>query len=609
MSEVISPPVRVLDYGWQAPGTTDFARMGSSMVEPVTRAVENSNAAQNAFMLNQITGQREMTMADMNIQRAMQIAELNNQRARELAQWQHQSQMQREQMRDQRYLEQQKLRNESVLAAIKQKAAGTLLAQQADTLVNKYGGTLPDGDISDPGYAKKMGEAIAAQKQSNIQADAQRLASLRIQQAEREKAVSAFQQDPRLAELDKRASDQTVPGAEVAAQNAVEQRFGARLQQAVKDHPEQLAEIQAVYKSTFNAAHAQLQQNYIKSIGNTEMAPDLRAKAELNALYKVELEGINKQIAATGMMPGARGAVPKPWFSEASNLAEDTDFRKRTFPDYYKALESEQKPAAAGVHANPVNPSASPAPVGKAQPYTGQAYMAPGYDAQGNPINTAAIPALGDWMNQRAMSGVLTSHGLPDTSQMMTPQDLDTVSKLQQGGMSSINPIAYYARGVGSLFDSSTHPSNTYSEQQVPAMRFAPLPLPNPVQLPDGRIVNRTPGFNPPVANPVMVANPGATGTLVTLPQSGTGQPFIWPAGMTPPQYPVGFTTPQIPMAQPVQPVNPIDAIGKTPAGASLGPNTGAYDPSAFIPQNDAVINSASQPIYLPSQYNYNNGY
>ena len=80
--EIISPPVHVLDFGYQSPNPIDYSRNAFLLGSPVNEAVQHAMEAKNAFLLQQVNAEKQM----------------------QVAQWQHSAQLQREAMRDARAL-------------------------------------------------------------------------------------------------------------------------------------------------------------------------------------------------------------------------------------------------------------------------------------------------------------------------------------------------------------------------------------------------------------------------------------------------------------------------------------------------------------------------
>lgn len=343
--EVVSPPVRTLDFGYAAPNPIQYGQLALAQTQPVQEAVQNSMAARNQFLIQQI-----------NAEKAMQ-----------LAQWQHGAQIQREQLRDQRMLQVAKMRAQAQLDALKEKGALDDIKAKNQYLSRIGGGSLArqDGE-SDTAYGQRLDSAIKGRMESNIATDSKAAYGIQKQIT----AYNNYLNDPRVSsaaanELQSAAAN---PGVRAQAQNTVSTGFNAWLDKVAGDNAPMIQEAlqkagpqyrdtvlkNAGLKDAYDAYQgAALQQSayaYLKAAGSPA-AKQMAAANENLGILKQQLQDIS-------MMPGDNGRmVPKSWWPEVQNTTDQMFLHDRlTAPPTVAPAAAPPAPAAAA----PVQPVVAP---------------------------------------------------------------------------------------------------------------------------------------------------------------------------------------------------------------------------------------------------------
>jgi len=86
MTVVTSPPIQVLNNGYQAPSPFDYQQAGVAYVAPLERAIEANNAARNQFLVNQINNDFALRQQQLQMQANadLQTREIQAQREAEI---------------------------------------------------------------------------------------------------------------------------------------------------------------------------------------------------------------------------------------------------------------------------------------------------------------------------------------------------------------------------------------------------------------------------------------------------------------------------------------------------------------------------------------------
>lgn len=506
--EVVAPAVRVLDYGWQAPNPIDYQHAALAGTEPIQRAVSEGVASRNQFLL----------------------AELNNARAMQMAKWQHEAQIQREKMRDDRMLAVADKRAQAQLNAMKEKGMLDDLKNKSTYLTSRLGGN-PVARMageSDEAYGARIDSAIKDKLKENITADTNAAYNIKKQIASYNQYVS----DPKVnqavqSEMSAAVND---PNVQAQARNYVTSNLSSWLQTAAGDkasavmdeaqkNPAQLPQILQKYglAQQYNDFVASARQTaaygYLKATGS----PAMKQFATANENLKI----LGQQLQNLSTMPGDNGRmVPKPWWSQVQNSVGDMELH-----DAQVAQEQQQKVTNPFL---PPKPQADKTTQRPASPLTPPAVNPADFDAQGASVNTAPLAGkpgntlgFGAWDQYGATdaSGYTPTQSAVDKAVFgprtsvagWTDRDIATAEAANPGfwnGM--ISAPGYWARQVGSMFDSRINPNNAFTPAGNAS--FAPLPLPsrarpmNPVVAP----------MAAPVAAPaaVPVAGPMATNVV-----------------------------------------------------------------------------------------------
>lgn len=399
MPEVVAPPVRVLDFGWQAPNPTDWLRAGSNAVAPITQAVENVNAQKNQFLMGQLQRDQAMRQSAAEMGNARYLQQANMEKQFQLAEWQHTAQIKRESMRDQRMIEIQQMRDEARANELKSKYGLNSLEKSVTFLRNQIGGTVPARETgeTDEAYKSKVDAAAAQQLVSNTHADAKLKVALKARQDQLNEYLtgnaSSFQQAnaAAAANTQKEALQKTMTefvGAHPEVATAMQQG---------KSFPEALAVTKTAsdFKESYDGYHQAFQSQWLHQNGH------LFGGAAANlAAVKAELQIIAQKQKSIDLMPGENGrTVQKPWASQSDNMANDLMLQ-----DLQQKRDAQQKPVvapAAPVHA----PGAAIFPPGMTLPSS-------------NP--TAPVP-MGDDMTLNP-DGSVAQRGTPVTNPFMIGQ-------------------------------------------------------------------------------------------------------------------------------------------------------------------------------------------
>jgi hypothetical protein len=349
MSEMISPPVRVLDFGYTSPTSIDYTRAGLALTAPAQQAVQAATDTRSQFLLTQ----------------------LNAQKAMELAKWNHQAQIQREQMRDQRMMQVAELRAKSQLDALKAKGLIDDEKSKQAYLTNRLGGD-PVSKLageSDEAYSARLDAAIKGKLQGNIATDAKAAYSIKKQIA----AYTNYINDPRLATpavLNEFRSAAQDPGVQAQAQNYVNTNFGTWLQRVAGDNADviqnaiqqapgqtwtilQRAGLGDAYNSFVGSATQQAAYSYLKVAGS----PASKQFATANENLRI----LGQQFQNISAMPGDNGRmVPKPWWSQVQNSVDDMTLHDAQMDQQTNSAAQSVVPATAARAgasvANVVNP-------------------------------------------------------------------------------------------------------------------------------------------------------------------------------------------------------------------------------------------------------------
>jgi hypothetical protein len=511
MAEVIAPPVHVLDFGYQAPNPIDYTRAASMAMSPITEAVQRGNEAKNAFMLQQ----------------------LNADKALELAKAQHQMQMQRSKMMYDRAVDVQNLKNAAVQAAGAQKYRMLAIAQQAQKVADLGGD--PSVDPSDPNAFQILQDRYNERVKSKPVEDAHAIArnQLRNQQIQEQMALP-----PKTAAIEAKAQSDIMASAQMKALN----KMGMTLDQ-VKADPQALAQ----FKSEMAGEVAN--ESLAWQAKNPALAQQISNERARYASMQKEMEANDAQIKSLGTIQGANGrTVPNPFYSQSLNLANDVISGKAMHTDgktplrdvWFPGLSQSQKAAADSTAtakpASQPNSQGNPIVPPQVQPMAG-------FDAAGNPINTAPLAEFG--RDLRDATYFFDRAGSVPIGANFTPQDRAVAAQIPgfwAGAAHGLNPMTW-ARGVGGLFDSTIDNSAGTNPDML---RFSPIGLPAPRVAP----VSVQPANNI-VAPPQVVAPPAP-------PQSG-------------------FQAYQIPQYAP-----------------PVSPNAALFDPSLIVQRAQALTDDAS---------------
>jgi hypothetical protein len=554
MENVISPPVRVLDFGYQAPNPLDYQRAASASFEPLLRAAEVAHQNQNQFLLNQI----------------------NNQKQLELAKWQHSAQIQREQLRDQRLMQVAQLRAGAQMDYLKEKGNLDDIKSKATYLTSRLGGdpiARKDGE-SDAAFSARLDDAIKNKLQNNIQADTKAAYSIR-QQIDK---YNQFINDPRVSQAVGGEVQQALqnPGVQAQAQNYINTNFdtwldrvanendAAAIRGALQRAPGQRAAIiqraglADAYQNFVGSATQQAALSYMKVAGS----PAAKTFASANENLKM----LQQQYQNISMMPGDNGRmVPKTWWPQVQNATDDLYLHDRQ-----TASAQSPDPKAAALPQK--------ATVAVQNPIV--AAPAPGFDGHGMALNTAPFARLGrgvwNFFDPSAGETFNTPYNFGQKpAPSFTEADIAAARAANPGFIRGLFSPMYLPRAIGSLFDSSIDPEDSLRTGDA---RYSPLMVPPEVaaKIAAARAANAQRPTPAPATN------------VMTAP-SVPAQPATAPVGN-------GVTLPAMPILAPV------------PAGASISPfaavnPTVAPSPGTWQNPYDEVQQAMQQRATMAAMY------
>lgn len=329
--EVISPPGRVLEFGYQAPNPLDFQRAALAATQPVQEAVASSMASRNQFLLSQAQQQNELSLAKFNAQKQF-----------ELAREQHLMQIQREQMRDDRMVKIRQMANQATLDAAKQRGASAVLLQKLNE-ANSWGAKLPAGDPTDKNYLNQLDSAINNRQEEVKNRVAANLASINL----RRQALAAAQSSPGAQALQAQASAfASTPENKALAMSLASQKFATQNPQLADQVSALVAQganpgdalnkvpgAATAYASLFRAAQGELGDKWLLGNGGKMGAQLAQFNAQSKALDQEE------QNVSSFSLNGRR--VVWPNLPDAQALANDPNWVKQqpAFQEYFQAAK------------------------------------------------------------------------------------------------------------------------------------------------------------------------------------------------------------------------------------------------------------------------------
>ena len=292
-----TPPVRVLDFGYQAPNPIDYMRAGQQAMVPIQEAMAKGYETRNQFLLNQINNQKEF----------------------ELARQQHDMQLERERMRDERMMKVQQMRSDAMLAAGEQKAKMLAVANAAERLA-RLGGD-PTVDPTDPKALETLSERTKERRDYMVHADAQLIAGNQIQRQQIQDA-----KDKLTGKIDSAGENQINSAAAGLSFDRFLKSGSPLAQQVLATAQEKGIPITQAAAAT-PGAREEINQYF----GESQLAAEYKYRSEKNPQYAAQLSDLAKKQAALdaemklhAYIGGPNGrTIPKETWDESTILAND----------------------------------------------------------------------------------------------------------------------------------------------------------------------------------------------------------------------------------------------------------------------------------------------